>query len=489
MAQRFGRRPALRFVSAMLTANLILSLLLETLLFGCSTAASSQKSVDSYEENEFAEFEEFEEEEPDIPKVQRSSEPVKPPDSEEDDLVDSTVDNEDDDLDVVEENEDFDPGDSKGDADAGSPTPSSAHRPDNIEITKVPIHLRNSWESYYLEGLMILCLFIYFVNFIIGRDKNQRLADSWFEGYRDLLENNFCLVGDDGKKEIENLGLIKETENVFTLWCSGRTCVEGMLVELRFIKRQDLINSISRIVMPSHDEILIRVYLNQDAMDTFVFTAAHKKIAPKLVKEMNDFATFAPKIKSMEKYGVSDTNYVMMNEIGEVAGAILDSKIVSLLNKYPDAIQYIHISDQYSGYRLNEDAPLVKFPDRRRIMMFGFKYPNSGNTTAEDIESFKPLLQMVFYLIEKVRRFRLSREGKNKANKNRQKLEELFLKATHSQRQEAAQAKREEKKRAEKEKILNEEDPERQRKWEEREHRREMKKKTSKMKQIKIKAM
>lgn len=96
---------------------------------------------------------------------------------------------------------------------------------------------------------------------------------------------------------------------------------------------------------------------------------------------------------------------------------------------------------------------------------------------------------MVFYLIEKVRRFRLSREGKNKANKNRQKLEELFLKATHSQRQEAAQAKREEKKRAEKEKILNEEDPERQRKWEEREHRREMKKKTSKMKQIKIKAM
>lgn len=56
----------------------------------------------------------------------------------------------------------------------------------------------------------------------------------------------------------------------------------------------------------------------------------------------------------MEKYGVSETNYVMMNEIGEVAGAILDSKIVSLLNKYPDAIQYIHISDQYSGYRLNE---------------------------------------------------------------------------------------------------------------------------------------
>lgn len=101
----------------------------------------------------------------------------------------------------------------------------------------------------------------------------------------------------------------------------------------------------------------------------------------------------------------------------------------------------------------------------------------------------KPLMQLVFYLVDKVRRLRLSRESKVKSDKNRQKVEEIFLKATHSQRQEAAQLKREERKRAEKEKILNEEDPEKQRKWEEREHRREMKKKTAKFKQIKIRAM
>lgn len=107
----------------------------------------------------------------------------------------------------------------------------------------------------------------------------------------------------------------------------------------------------------------------------------------------------------------------------------------------------------------------------------------------EILQSNKPLVQLVFYLIERVRRLRLNREGKNKADKNRQKVEEIFLKATHSQRQEAAQAKREERKRAEKEKMLNEEDPEKQRKWEEREHRREMKKKASRFKQIKIRAM
>lgn len=45
-------------------------------------------------------------------------------------------------------------------------------------------------------------------------------------------------------------------------------------------------------------------------------------------------------------------------------------------------------------------------------------------------------------------------------------MEENFLKQTHAQRQEAAQTRREEKKRAEKERIMNEEDPDRQRRLE-----------------------
>ena len=53
-----------------------------------------------------------------------------------------------------------------------------------------------------------------------------------------------------------------------------------------------------------------------------------------------------------------------------------------------------------------------------------------------------------------------------KAEKNRMKAEEVFLKSAHAQRQEASQLRREEKRRAEKEKIMNEEDPDKTRKWE-----------------------
>ena len=57
-------------------------------------------------------------------------------------------------------------------------------------------------------------------------------------------------------------------------------------------------------------------------------------------------------------------------------------------------------------------------------------------------------------------------QAKQKAERNRQKVEESFLKASHAQRQEAAQQRREDKRRAEKERIMNEEDPDKQRKWE-----------------------
>lgn len=57
-------------------------------------------------------------------------------------------------------------------------------------------------------------------------------------------------------------------------------------------------------------------------------------------------------------------------------------------------------------------------------------------------------------------------QAKQKSDRNRLKVEEEFLKTTHAQRQEAAQLKREERRRVEKERIMNEEDPDKQRKWE-----------------------
>lgn len=60
---------------------------------------------------------------------------------------------------------------------------------------QVPLHLRRNWESFYLEFLMIAGLLVYFINFIAGRNKNQKLAMAWFNSHKQILENNFALVG------------------------------------------------------------------------------------------------------------------------------------------------------------------------------------------------------------------------------------------------------------------------------------------------------
>ena len=50
-------------------------------------------------------------------------------------------------------------------------------------------------------------------------------------------------------------------------------------------------------------------------------------------------------------------------------------------------------------------------------------------TSEEVMESMKPLMMLVFYFMDKVKRFRLSREAKAKADKNRSKVstEQLSL--------------------------------------------------------------
>jgi hypothetical protein len=74
-------------------------------------------------------------------------------------------------------------------------------------------------------------------------------------------------------------------------------------------------------------------------------------------------------------------------------------------------------------------------PDTTPTLVFSFNVIESEQTA----ETEQILLQFVFHTVDRIRRYKLSREGKQKADKNRRQMEESFLKNTHQQRQEAAQ--------------------------------------------------
>ena len=309
------------------------------------------------------------------------------------------------------------------------------------------------------------------------------------------MESNFALVGDDGAKNIADIEtqLVKDSEHQFSLWCSGRIGCEGVLIEVKLLKRQDLVNVISNLMKSgSNDQVQIRVNMNPDEMDSFVFALANKRAAAKMSKEMSDINTFCPERRPIaDKFGLPE-KFVLMSEISEVSTALIDPKLVAMLNKFPDHIESVHFSDQFTGHKSGDDQQQqssAELPEAKKVMIFTFNILTKDTPIDEATDNMKPLMLLVFYFMDKMKRFRLSREAKHKAEKNRSKVAEAFWKTIHASRAERAQEERERKRRELKEKIREIEDPERQRKMEEQVNRREKKKNAPKMKQMKVKAM
>nr|XP_024648974.1 coiled-coil domain-containing protein 47 [Macaca nemestrina] len=421
------------------------------LVFGSVSEAKfddfeDEEDIVEYDDNDFAEFEDVMED-----SVTESPQRVITTEDDEDETTvelegqDENQEGDFEDADTQEgdtESEPYDDEEFEGYED--KPDTSSSKNKDPITIVDVPAHLQNSWESYYLEILMVTGLLAYIMNYIIGKNKNSRLAQAWFNTHRELLESNFTLVGNQFSDSLD------------TNW-------------------------------------QIKVTMNDEDMDTYVFAVGTRKALVRLQKEMQDLSEFcSDKPKSGAKYGLPDS-LAILSEMGEVTDGMMDTKMVHFLTHYADKIESVHFSDQFSGPKImQEEGQPLKLPDTKRTLLFTFNVPGSGNTYPKDMEALLPLMNMVIYSIDKAKKFRLNREGKQKADKNRARVEENFLKLTHVQRQEAAQSRREEKKRAEKERIMNEEDPEKQRRLEEAALRREQKKlekKQMKMKQIKVKAM
>lgn len=96
---------------------------------------------------------------------------------------------------------------------------------------------------------------------------------------------------------------------------------------------------------------------------------------------------------------------MVLSELPEATSAVLDSRVLATLNKYGHLIDYIHISDQYNGPIQQDDPSSLKQPEVKRVLMAGFNLP-----AKDEIDEAIPLRVLVFYLLERLKRFRLSKE-------------------------------------------------------------------------------
>ncbi|PIK45638.1 putative coiled-coil domain-containing protein [Apostichopus japonicus] len=201
----------------------------------------------------------------------------------------------------------------------------------DLEIANVPVNFSNNWNSYYLEIMMLAGIAAYILNYVSGKSKNQKLATAWYNCHRELLEANFALVGDDGTQveTPDTVKLLKESENLYCLWCSGRAFCEGMLVELKFLKRQDLVSVLAKVMKPGSDQLKITVTMNKEDMESVVLFLGKKRNTARMQKDMYDLSLYCNEKRSGEKFGLSDS-YLAIGETGEAIQGVLDSKLARL---------------------------------------------------------------------------------------------------------------------------------------------------------------
>ncbi|OON21766.1 hypothetical protein X801_02332 [Opisthorchis viverrini] len=385
------------------------------------------------------------------------------------------------------------------------PTAQSKEAHSDLKVVKIPRHLRGSWDSYYLEMLFISMLVIYFSNFLIGRSKNTQLATAWFAAHKPILETQFAMVGDDGQAEPGSGTLLKESEHLYSLWCSGRAYCDAMLVELRLLKRQCLVFTLANWFQPAYDTIVAKVIMEDSEMDGWVMAVGRKRRLQALMKDHQDLAFFCPDKRGQRHPGLPES-LTVLSELSEATTSMLNAPICKFLTDNEECVDYLFFSDQYTGPKPPPDeTPSAKLPVTQKVLIFGFRVGTKGSVSVEDMEAAAPLFQFIFYVIDKVHRLRLGKEAKAKSERNRQRAYDTRLKAVHSLRQEAAQTRREERVRANKERIMAEEDPEKARRLEsqslpavaaaldrvlpEREQRKEKAKKMPKMKMLKTRGM
>ncbi|KAK3028243.1 hypothetical protein RJ639_037577 [Escallonia herrerae] len=294
-------------------------------------------------------------------------------------------------------------------------------------------------KSYTLEIACVSFLIMFAINYFTGKKENENLALAWaakFAVKDSIFEKNFSLLGvGDGD---DSPLLLKEGQNVFKFYASGRRFCQGLLATMELQSRHDLISRLYNMVVPTRDEITFEVYMNDDAVDQVVFALAKKKAAKALQKEERDLARFASLVSppSGRKWVVDDL--AVISESKEVAGDLITEAVLDQVfgekafEKFGKGFITMHFSDQQVPHK--------------KMLMFKFALPDANH-----MADMTRLVALVPYYIDLIGRYKLSSQARSKTEAARAKVAQEVYKELQNVRQEALQ-----KKKADRKKIMEE---------------------------------
>lgn len=391
-----------------------------------------------------------------------------------------------------------------GNSDQTSEKSDDANQKPKLKLVNSPNLWIYRWDNYYIELGFIFAFLLYFVNFLVGSNRNSAIIQEWYDVTYDVLTSNFCLIGGSPLMEVDKKtepeesvreklsiqetyknrkGFVKMSESSYTLWCSGRVGMDGVLIHLDLLKRQDLFSMALNLVKPNQESIIMHYLMNNsEGYDNFVFCIANKIVATKLARDQADINVYCPKRKPLSQCGVDSDRLHVMSESSDITSYILDADTSEFLLKHEKAVNFIHITDQYTIDRREEETPALKLANCKRVAIFSFVIPPNPSEACE-------FVTFSLNLMDRLRKFRLNRDSKQKSEKMRQKITGIQQKTALAFAQQKAKETKDALRRQQKESMINEEDPAKQRMWERKEAKREQKRSKMRVKQLKVKSM
>ncbi|KAI8991748.1 hypothetical protein BDF20DRAFT_909482 [Mycotypha africana] len=319
-------------------------------------------------------------------------------------------------------------------------------------------------SDFQMEIGLLSAFFLYFLLWSRGKSTNMTRANHWLQGQIEYFQQQFALVGDNKSNK-----LVKDGPADFLLYTTGRRNVQFGHWWFKMKKRNDMLTLFTTTVLskftstkPSVDRMDVTLQLDKNLPEKFVFAVIRKDLAADLHKKRFDLNRVG-KIASSKL--LSD-EYNVYAETQKLADTILTTTKMTewLKNKAPGRLEHLILSS------LPAEEPIMYDNDNHMSLSLSFLMPEG-----KDVDTLDPFVELACQIPDVLQQLRLPADVKTKINKNREDLLKEFSKKKAADRAEELAKKKAEAKRAEEERIKKL-SPAEQRKWEEKERARTMKK-------------
>jgi len=327
----------------------------------------------------------------------------------------------------------------------------------------LPYPTKFSINDFTFEIGMIGFFIAYLVIWFTGASKNVGVAKKWTGAHLDYLKSQFALVGDNNGNT-----LVKDGPGDYCLYTTGRRNMQFAHWWIKLYPRHDITTAVYNRVAsllgyekPAQDHVTVNMTLDDATCDDFVFAVLREKDSKELRTDRFDLKKFT-KVSQPKSL---PSSLVVSSESNELTELLLDGRVSEVIREAGDAFNSLIITcyPEYAPNQLKESYP--------KTVSIDF------NISGQDTKATANLVQLVCELpdILNARCRNFKAEIKNKLRKNREEVQKEYAKIQAEERAEELLKKKADAKKAEEERIRNL-SPAEQRKWEEKERAKELKK-------------